>query len=132
MSSDARANDAAILDALIPGDGKSWPAFSDAVDVQIFADGCAPPIRDALAALGNATKGLTPGERVPAIAAWETAEPQAFTALLRTAHRAYYTAPRVLAAIAAIADAAPRESSPNFDPDLVARVIATNAGRRRL
>ena len=132
MSSDAAANSASVLDTLIPGDGKSWPAFSAAVDVPLFVESGTPEMQHALAALGDAIAGLAPSERAPAIAAWEKAESQAFAALLRAAHRSYYTAPRVLATVAALADAAPREPSPIFDPALVARVIETNAGRRRL
>ncbi len=132
MSSEARANYAAVLDALIPGDSARWPAFSTAVDMRLFIEKGAPDIQHALAALGDAIQGLAPSAQAPAIAAWEEAEPQAFAALLRAAHRSYYTAPRVLATVAALADAAPREPSAIFDPDLVARVIETNAGRRRL
>jgi hypothetical protein len=132
MSSDDAANPASVLDALIPGDGKRWPAFSAAVDLQLFVACSTPEIRHALAALGDAIEGLAPTAQACAIAAWEEAEPLAFAALLRAAQRSYYTAPRVLATVAALADAAPREPSPIFDPDLVARVIETNAGRRRL
>lgn len=132
MSSDAHANGTAVLDALIPGDGKRWPAFSAAVDATRFAKDCAPDLRQSLSTLGDTIGNLAAAERESAIAAWEKAEPLAFAALLRAAHRAYYTAPRVLAAVAALADAAPREKSSVFDPELVARVIETNAGRRRL
>jgi hypothetical protein len=132
MSSDAVADRASVLDTLIPGDGKRWPAFSEAVDLQLFVARGTPDMQHALAALCDAIQGLAPTAQAPAIAAWEEAEPQAFAALLRAAHRSYYTAPSVLATVAALADAAPREPSPTFDPDLVARVIETNAGRRRL
>jgi len=132
MSSDAALQFAAVLDALIPGDDGRWPAFSAAVDVAYFAENCAPDIRHSLATLEQKMKGLALAERAPAIAAWETAAPQAFAQLLRTAHRSYYTAPRVLASITALADAGPRETSPQFDPTLVAQVVATSAGRRRL
>ncbi|MCA3261797.1 MAG: hypothetical protein ING44_07640 [Telmatospirillum sp.] len=132
MSSDPHANGGAVLDALIPGDGNRWPPFSAAVDATNFFENCAPDLRHTLSALCEATEGLEPTDRTPAIAAWEKAAPMAFAELLHAAHRAYYTAPRVLAAVAALADSAPREPSPVFDAELVARVINTNAGRRRL
>lgn len=62
----------------------------------------------------------------------ELDEPQTFEALLTAVHRAYYTAPRVLDAVRAFADAGPREPSRHFDATLVAPVTATERGRRRL
>ncbi len=67
-----------------------------------------------------------------ALAAWERAEPQSFAHLLKAAHRAYYTAPSVLAVVRQLAEASPREAQNQFDPTLVARVVATAAGQRRL
>ncbi len=132
MSSDPAVALAALLDGLIPGDDLRWPPFSAAVAVPAFADGLDPILHDQVTAFCDRHIG-TPMADVPAeIAAWEQAAPREFAALLSAAYRAYYTSPLVLGAVTALADAGPREPSALFDPDLVARVVATGAGRRRL
>ena len=62
----------------------------------------------------------------------EQAAPERFRALLAAVYRAYYTTPAAQAVIAALANAAPREPSSYFDESLLAQVIATQAGKRRL
>jgi hypothetical protein len=119
---------ARMLDALVPGDGARWPSFSTAVDVANFAAALAPSLRETISAWA-ATLGDAPAS---ALARHEQEEPQAFAALLTAVHRAYYTSRPVLAAVRALADAGPREPSPHFDATLVAHVMATQRGRRRL
>ncbi len=116
---------AAILDALIPGDAR-WPAFSTVVAAAAFVASLEDAPRERLWSLVG---GQDP---VAALAAWEAAEPGSFASLLRAVHRAYYTAPAVVAVIHRLAEASPRETSELFDPALVTRVVATGAGRRRL
>jgi hypothetical protein len=132
LSSDRTAVLAAFLDELIPGDAVHWPAFSVAVPVAAFAARFGADESASLLAAAECAGRATTKDRAAAIAAWGRSEPDAFAAVLGAAHRAYYTAPPVLAAVAVLADAAPRETSPLFDLDLIAQVAATGAGRRRL
>jgi len=112
----------------VPGDGARWPSFSAAVDVEAFEASLAPALRRTISTWA-ATLGDAPAS---ALARHEQDQPQDFAALLTAVHRAYYTAPHVLAAVRALADAGPREPSPHFDATLVAPVTATERGRRRL
>jgi len=129
MSSDGTVE---ILDALIPGDGARWPVFSAAVPFGPFKAGLSPDARLALAEMGAATLGLPDKDRIEAIALWENSDPDSFGVVLKAAHRAYYTAPRVATAVQTLANAGPREASLQFDIDLVQQVIASDVGRRRL
>jgi hypothetical protein len=123
---------AGLLDCLLPGDGGRWPAFSRAVDVDGFGAAIAPPLAASLDVWAARVGDLPAEHRTAVIAAIEAAEPVAFQALLTAAYRAYYTALKVLEAVTMLADAGPREPSPHFDPALVATVLATEAGKRRL
>ena len=67
-----------------------------------------------------------------AIEAWEQSSPASFAAVLRAVDRAYYTAPTVIDVVITLANAGPREPRQQFDPALIAQVVATDAGKRRL
>ncbi|MCA3627089.1 MAG: hypothetical protein IOC49_07590 [Methylobacterium sp.] len=121
-----------LLDCLIPGDAKRWPAFSKAVPVADILEGLEEALRANLTRWLAALDNLRPEVTIRAIAAFERAEPLDFARLLTVVHRAYYTAPAVLDIIRTLADSGPREASPLFDPSLVQRVLATKAGQRRL
>jgi enoyl-CoA hydratase/carnithine racemase len=130
-----KAEEAAKLgyvDALIPGDGVRWPSFNAAVDLGSFKAGLAPEAWRLLHEMGAETLGLPIEDHTQAIARWEQSHRDAFGLVLKAAHRAYYTAPVVATAVAALANAGPREASLQFDIDLVQQVIATGAGKRRL
>ncbi len=114
---------ATVLDALLPGDPGGWPAASAALDPATVAAGLAP---DVLAAALDWTP--TP----EGLARAQADAPHAFDAVLRAAYRGYYSAPAVAMALRALAEASPREAAPFLDPSLVARVVATGAGKRRL
>ncbi len=126
MSSDDAAS-AAILDTLIPG-SRRWPCFSRAVETGPFVAGLSDDMRDRLKTVGERDGA----DLATALATWERAEPETFAVLLRAVHRAYYTAPRVLAVLRDLAEESPREPMDRFDPQLVAKVVATDAGKRRL
>jgi hypothetical protein len=112
----------ALLDLLLPG-GDGWPGASAAGAT--IAD-------DWAAALALALAGMAPELRAAHLATVEQREPEQFQVMLRAAYRAYYTTPSVQARIVALANAGPREASQHFDETLVARVIATRSGQRRL
>jgi hypothetical protein len=119
-------------DVLLPGDG-AWPAASAAiVDIgaawALVADGD----RGWLRAAALRIAGLAPDERVAAMQALEQGEPGVFNRVLGALYAAYYTTPAVHALVKRLAEAGPREASPHFDTSLVERVIATQAGLRRL
>jgi hypothetical protein len=115
---------AALLDLLIPGDAR-WPSASGAgvTRAEIARDADAETL-----AWIDAQSDAT----VADLAALERAEPQRFRRMLEAVYRAYYTTPAAQAIVVALANAGPREPSPYFDESLVAKVIATQAGRRRL
>jgi len=114
----------ALLDLLIPGDAR-WPSASRAgvgtAAIEAELDG---ETLDWVLSLAAADRA--------ALAAVEAGEPARFRRLLAAVHRAYYTTPAVQAIVAQLANAGPREQSPHFDESLVARVVATQAGRRRM
>jgi hypothetical protein len=115
---------AALLDLLIPGD-RRWPSASAAsvasADIAASVD---KETFDWILSLADATAAQ--------LAIIEQDEPARFRRLLEAVYRAYYTTPAVQAIVTELANAGPREPSPHFDETLVARVIATQAGRRRL
>ena len=112
----------------MPGDGARWPSFSTAVNVAAFEASLAPTLH-----LEVASWAEMPGETpTQTLARRELDEPQTFEALLTAVHRAYYTAPRVLDAVRALADSGPREPSRHFDAALVVPVTTTERGQRRL
>lgn len=121
-----------LLDCLIPGDTKRWPAFSKAVPVVDILEGLDEDLHANLTRWLAALDSLRPEVTIRAIAAVERAEPLDFARLLTVVHRTYYTAPAVLDIIRTLANSGPREPSPIFDPSLVQRVLATKAGQRRL
>ena len=122
-----------LIDVLIPGDGFRWPSASEAFSTceTLFTDlGVAD--HDWLAPLAAAVAALPTVDRPARMADAEAAAPEAFGRMLAALYRSYYTAPSVRAVVTAVAEAGPREPSPLVDPGLVARVVATRAGARRL
>jgi hypothetical protein len=124
---------AALCDRLVPGDGRRWPSASaaglDAVallaELDEGAKRVATALIDVLAVQGEAALDaeLKPRGR-------DADEP--FRRLLRALYRRYYTLPAVQVVVAALADEGPREVSPYFDAALLDRVVARQAGQRRL
>jgi hypothetical protein len=132
MSSVDAEKMAALLDALVPGDGSRWPRFSMAVRVTEFLNAMSRAETEGVERLMWRLDERSEGDLAAALEAAERSDPEAFATVLRAGYRAYYTAPTVLAAVGALADEGPREPSLTFDRDLVAKVMATGAGKRRL
>ncbi len=113
-----------LLDLLIPADDR-WPSASQAgvtvADIEAEVDA------ETLGWVISLAAATT-----PELAHIEAREPSRFRRMLEAVHRAYYTTPAVQAIVAQLANAGPREPSPHFNESLVARVIAAQAGRRRL
>jgi len=63
--------------------------------------------------------------------AFETETPALFARLVAAVTDAYYTTPEVVAQVEALANAAPREPSAQFDEALVSSVVRTQAGKYR-
>ncbi len=114
---------AGLLDVLIPGDAR-WPSAS--------AAGVTVAAIEAESDAATVDWALSLAAAVPELTAAEKREPERFRRLLAAVYRAYYTTRAVQDVVAALANAGPREPSPHFDTRLLARVIATQAGRRRL
>ncbi len=114
---------APLLAILVPGDG-TWPSAPGA---GVTAD----DIRTQASAAAFSWIETLAGADANRLAAVQAAEPEMFDAMLRAVYRAYYTAPRVQPLVAALANSAPREALPHFDPALVARVVASQAGKWR-
>jgi hypothetical protein len=121
--SDHNRDLAPLLDLLIPGDAR-WPSASRAGVTATMLE----------AELDDATFDwvLSLAATVPALTAIAQREPARFRRLLEAVYRAYYTTAAAQAVITALANAGPREPSAHFDESLVSRVIATQAGKRRL
>jgi hypothetical protein len=122
-----------LIDVLVPGDETVWPSASSALSSceTLFAD-LDEIDRDWLSELAAAVSALPPADRPRRVADAEAAAPDVFGRCLAALYRAYYTAPAVRAVVTAVAEAGPRELFPLIDAGLVARVVATRAGVRRL
>jgi hypothetical protein len=116
-----------LLTLLVPGDGGNWPAAGDVVTpAQIETDdGAAAAL---VASLAAAMRDAGPEAAAQAVADAESLAPAAFEAMLRAIYAAYYTSGPVQAAVIRLAESGPREISPHFDADLLAR---TTAARRQ-
>jgi hypothetical protein len=76
---------------------------------------------------------LTAGPaRTAAVAAFEAAHPALFRRLYVDLITYFYSTPEAAERVRALADAAPREPSPHFDPALLTAVIENQRGKRRL
>lgn len=122
---------AALLNLLLPG-GARWPSASSAGADLALGQHADRATLEWINALAASLAECAPDAHVSALAEVERREPDSFARMVRAAYRAYYTTPDVQALIAALANAGPREASPHFDESLVAHVIATTAGQRRL
>lgn len=123
-------DDAAIrslLTLLVPGDGGNWPTAGDVVtpaQMETAGDAAAALVVSLAATMRDAGPAAT----AQAVADAESQAPAAFEAMLRAIYAAYYTSGPVQAAVARLAEAGPRETSPHFDAALLAR---TTAARRQ-
>jgi hypothetical protein len=121
-----------LLALLLPGTTSGWPAANLALDGRNVIEGMSKSEIDYIFDLAADLAGLPPTLREERIADRETSDGPAFQRMLATLYRLYYTSPPVLAVVAALAEAGPREPSPHVDPTLVAQVLAHRAGQRRL
>ena len=121
-----------LLDVLVPGDG-AWPPASAALpDMDAWLATLSPTVSAWLHAHAPAVFAAGPDGRVALVAKLEHDTPELFGHVLAALYDAYYNTPAAHAEIVRLAEAGPREPSPHFDPSLVATVVATGAGRRRL
>jgi len=88
--------------------------------------------KDAISALLEALSSAASASRPALIAAFETAHPALFKRLYGDLITFFYSTEEAQKRIHALANAAPRERSPNFDPALLDAVIANQSGKRRL
>ena len=122
-----------IADVMVPGDGYRWPPASVALtDPACILTEIAAQHRGWSATLVCEIANSAPESRARILQRIEAEEPERFAAFVGAVFRAYYTTPSVTAIVAEIANAGPREVDPHFDADLVAQVLMTGAGRRRL
>ena len=123
---------AVLLDHLVPGEG-GWPAASDAIADPASVSGQLARADQAwLEARALALLSVPAAARVDALKRLEAAEPGPFGRVLQALYQAYYNTEGAQAQVSRLAEAGPREDSPFFDLSLLDRVIATQAGRRRL
>ena len=122
-----------LTDLLVPGDGHRWPAASRAINpigrlIEEFG-------RTEISWLVNTSAriaALHEDERHAAMLALESTEPALFERLVGAVYWTYYTSVTVMSVIEACAETGPHETSPHFDGTLVAKVLATRAGQRRI
>lgn len=71
-------------------------------------------------------------DRSSVLAAFETAQPALFRRLYGDLITYFYSTPEAAERARGLADSAPREPRPDFDPSLLDAVIAYQPGKRRL
>ena len=123
---------AILFDLLVPGDA-DWPAASVAIgDPDAAAEALSAADRAWLGSQAAAVAGLPIDERVPFLQRLEASEPEPFGRVLQALYDAYYSTAGAQAQVRRLAELGPREESPFFDERLLEKVIATQAGKRRL
>jgi hypothetical protein len=119
-----------LTDILIPGHEPAWPAASRVLsDPALLVP---PQDRELVMALCEELERAAVANRRELVAAFERDHGAVFGRLLRAVYRAYYASGAVMTRVRDIADSAPRETSPHFDPSMLERVMTTQAGKRRL
>lgn len=122
-----------LLDILLPGDAQGWPPASRALDgLEAMLALLAPADQDWLIVQARAVAGFPGEHRSAAVQGLAERQPDGFGRVFQALCAAYYSSPAAQVCIEALADRSPREPSPHFDTSLVARVVQTQAGRRRL
>lgn len=123
---------AELINILIPGVESRWPsAFSSIIEIDHLYESLGTEA-DYIKILAADIADLPTDAREEAVAAREATDGAIFQRMLAVLYRLYYTSPPVLAVVAALADAGPREPSAHVDPTLVAQVLARRPGQRRL
>ena len=87
---------------------------------------------DYASTLATAVAAQPPSQREDYLIGRESADGEVFERMLAAVYRVYYTSPAVLAVVAELADAGPREALVHFDPSLLDQVGRNRPGRRRL
>ncbi|WP_459628043.1 hypothetical protein [Alsobacter sp. R-9] len=116
-----------VLDAMIPGHANRWPAAADVLD----AGRMAQAVADALGPQGAAVIA-TAANGASALATLSRTAPDSARRLCEIVYRAYYTTPAVQAVIRELAEAGPRDASPDFDETLLAAVRGRQGGPWRM
>jgi hypothetical protein len=121
-----------VFSVVLPGDGKSWPDAGIVIGNQrSILEKFTASDRKNLDDLSMRFSEMPPADRVFAMKAFETETPALFARLVAAVTDAYYTTPEVVAQVEALANAAPREPSAQFDEALVSSVVRTQAGKYR-
>ncbi len=133
MTEDINADSMTVIfQIIVPGDGQSWPNAGVVLrHPELILNKFAISDLSILDAMARHVAQLAVAERIPAVKAFEAEKPVLFRQLVAAVMDAYYTTPEVLAQIEALANAAPREPSLQFDQALVANVVRTQAGTYR-
>jgi hypothetical protein len=122
-----------FLDEIVNKTASGWPSLFDVVD-------CRDCVRDILKESdfnwiflqGRRLKSLEKADRMSTVRAVELAEPGMFGRIVGLLYALYYAAPSVAAKLRRLAERGEEDSAALFDRALVAQVITTGAGRRRL
>jgi hypothetical protein len=123
---------AILCDLLVPGDA-DWPAASVAIgDLDAAVEALPAADRAWLDSHAAAVACLPIEDRVPLLQRLEASEPEPFGRVLQALYDAYYSTEGAQAQVRRLAELGPREESPFFDERLLDKVIATQAGKRRL
>lgn len=119
-----------LYNILIPEDDFAWPEAST-IGTELI-ENLAPEDQKILVEFCTKLDGLDPARQVEKTRQFEQGHPALFGRVLKAVYAAYYTNPNVLERVRQLAEAAPREPSPHFDPSLLAQVRANEPGKRRL
>lgn len=127
----AREDIITLLDNIIPGTNGKWPSFSKCISV---FEGNFKEIIDKnydLISFIIESKNISPSF-LDSIQLAEALYAGKFQKLYRDMCDLYYSSSYVTESVEDLANAGPREASPHFESQLLTRVIASEAGKRRL
>ncbi|WP_210483918.1 hypothetical protein [Microvirga antarctica] len=128
---DVRRSVSILIDTLIPGD-QDWPSASLALGNDFaFLEALDDDVKSRMLSHASTLTDMTAPQRLSALRDLEQCEPDVFERFLLALYGAYYTTPLVAVRIRTIATSGEPEPQ-HFDPALLAQVIQTQAGRRRL
>jgi hypothetical protein len=119
-----------IFENIIASDTVEWPSFSKSIPISdIFYEQIAMDHESIFTLILSRPDVRTDTQN--AIGAVERQRPEAFAAFYRDICDAYYSAPAVVAKVAELAEAGPKDALLHFDRSLLDPVIEKSAGRGR-
>lgn len=122
-----------FLDEIIGRSIDGWPSLVDIFyDMKERKKILSSDDQSWLSAQGQRLSAMAKGSRRGAVHELERIEPSRFGRIVGMLYALYYSAPPVVAKLRSLAELGSEPAAVRFDPALVAKVVASGAGRRRL